>query len=287
MVQLTVISTNQFIESIRSNYARDRNALATNPIEIRALFGLLFMAGLTGSNKTNTADLWDRNGFGVEMLHLGMSLQRFRFLLRCLRFDDKNTREERRKTDKLAPIRSLFDMFVANCQNGYHMSEEVTIDEMLPGFRGRCSFRQYIPSKPNKYGIKLFALCDARMFYTSRLEVYVGLQPEGPFQVSNKPEDVVLRACQHIAGSSRNLTMDNWFTSVPLAKKLLSDYKITCIGTLRRNKRELPVDFSNPGTRREHTSMFGFTEDCTIVSYIPKKKGRTLLCSLQCTTMTV
>lgn len=279
MVQLIVDSTNTFIESIRSNYARDRDALPTNSVEIRALFGLVYLAGITGSNKTNTADLWDRNGYGVEMLHLGMSLQRFRFLLRCLRFDDKNTREERRKTDKLAPIRSLFDMFVENCQNGYHLSEYVTIDEMLPGFRGRCSFRQYIPSKPNKYGIKLFALCDAKMFYTSKLEVYVGKQPEGPYEMSNKPEDIVLRTCQHLSGSNRNITMDNWFTSVPLARKLLTDYKLTSIGTLRKNKRELPDEFSKPAKRPEHTSMFGFTEDCTIVSYIPKKKKNVIMLS--------
>jgi hypothetical protein len=44
----------------------------------------------------------------------------------------------------------------------------MTIDEMLVGFPGKCSFRQYIPSKPNKYGLKILALCDAKMFYTSK-----------------------------------------------------------------------------------------------------------------------
>ena len=37
--------------------------------------------------------------------------QRFKFLLRCLRFDSKSDREERKKTDHLAPIWEVFEMF--------------------------------------------------------------------------------------------------------------------------------------------------------------------------------
>lgn len=171
------------------------------------------------SSRLNTEDLWQNDGYGVEIFRLTMSLQRFRFLARCIRFDEKNTRPDRLKIDKLSAIRQIFDSFVANCESGYHMSEMVTIDEMLPGFRGKCSFRMYIPSKPNKYGIKIFALSDAKMFYTSKLEVYVGQQPEGPYKVSNSPSDVVYRLVDNIKNSGRNLTIDNWFTSVPLVKK--------------------------------------------------------------------
>lgn len=141
-----------------------------------------------------------------------MSIQRFRFLNRYIRFDDKNSRENRKKTDKLAPIREIFETFVKNCENGYHTSEFITIDEMLPAFRGKCSFRIYIPSKPNKYGIKIFALCDAKMCYTSKLEVYTGQQPDGPYKISNSASDVVYRLCENLRKSGKHLTTDNWFT---------------------------------------------------------------------------
>ncbi|GBP30200.1 hypothetical protein EVAR_94508_1 [Eumeta japonica] len=36
------------------------------------------------------------------------------------------------------------------------MCAEITLDEQLLAFRGRCAFRQYIPNKPAKYGIKVF-----------------------------------------------------------------------------------------------------------------------------------
>ncbi|KAK9730392.1 Transposase IS4 [Popillia japonica] len=55
--------------------------------------------------------------------------------------------------------------------------ENLTIDEKLEAFRGRCKFRQYLPSKPAKCEIKIFALVDAKLFYIYNLEIYTGKQP--------------------------------------------------------------------------------------------------------------
>jgi hypothetical protein len=68
--------------------------------------------------------------------------------------------------DKLAPIRQFFELFVTKCNSHYSVGELVTIYEKLEKFRGNCSFRQYIASKPGKYGIKIYALVDSRIFYT-------------------------------------------------------------------------------------------------------------------------
>lgn len=112
------------------------------------------------SNRHNLEDLWATDGTGVEIFRDTMSLQRFKFLLRCLSFDDVSSREARRAVDKLAPIRDIFDNFKRNCIQHYSLSEFVTTDEKLEGFRGRCSFRQYMPNKSAKYGLKLFAMVD-------------------------------------------------------------------------------------------------------------------------------
>lgn len=278
MLNLIVQHTNAYINLVAENYTRERDASPTNIAEVQALLGLLFYAGVLKANHLNAEELWKSDGTGIEIFRLTMSIKRFKFLMRCIRFDDKSTRQERKNIDKLAPIRDFFDNFVNKCKNGFSLSEYVTIDEKLEAFRGRCSFRQYIPSKPNKYGIKIFALSDSRMYYTSNLEVYVGKQPEGPYKVSNSPFDIVLRLCDAIKDSGRNLTIDNWFTSIPLVEKLLKDYKLTVIGTLRKNKPELPLEFSNPA-HPPGASMFGFTKDLTLVSYIPKKKKNVLLLS--------
>ena len=112
---------------------------------------------------------------------------------------------------------------------------------MLWKFRGKVHFRQYIPSKPGRYGIKTYAICDSKTNYTLQIEPYLG-RNTGPLQKSNKPFDLVCRLAKPFFNSSRNITMDNYFTSVPLADFLL-EKNLTILGTLRKNKREIPSEF--------------------------------------------
>ena len=90
---------------------------------------MLFLAGLLRSDHVNTANLWAMDGTGTEIFPCVLSEQRFKFLLRCLRFDNKSDREERKKTDCLALIQEIFEMFVENCRNNHSISEYCTIDE--------------------------------------------------------------------------------------------------------------------------------------------------------------
>nr|XP_022907230.1 piggyBac transposable element-derived protein 4-like [Onthophagus taurus] len=272
--------TNKYIESKRNtiSYSRERDCQNTTICEILALFGTLFLIGTKKGSHVNVMDLWNSDGTGIQILRAVMGSKRFLFLLRSLRFDDKSTRNERKKTDKLAPIRSILDSFVNNCKNSYNVSEYVTIDEMLHSFRGRCSFVQYIPSKPAKYGIKIFAMCDAKSFYTSNFEVYCGQQPNGIYKVSNSPIDIVKRLITPIENSGRNLTTDNWYSSLTLAKYLL-EKKITFIGTLRKNKREIPPEFLPNKNRQPQSSLFGFQQDTALVSYVPRKNKAVILLS--------
>lgn len=165
-----------------------------------------------------------------------------------------------------------------NCQKHYTLGEYVTIDEKLEPFRGRCGFRQYMTKKPAKYGLKIFALVDARTFYTSNMEVYVGCQPEGPYKVSNSAGDIVKRFMKPLYKSGRNLTTDNWYTSYGLAKDLLSE-KITIVGTMRKDKRQIPAEFKICKGRETHSSIFGFQQDATLVSYVTKKGKCVILLS--------
>lgn len=123
--------------------------------------------------------------------------------------------------DRFAPLRELFDSFVRHCKYNYCSSEFVTVDEMLPGFRGKCKFCQYIPSKSSKYDFKIFALCDSKM----SLDVDVGTQPQNSCKDSNTQSDVVPSLCQNIFDTGRNITMDNWFSSILLIETLFNEHK--------------------------------------------------------------
>ncbi|XP_063231053.1 piggyBac transposable element-derived protein 4-like [Bacillus rossius redtenbacheri] len=277
MIEKIVVFTNKYILKISSSYKDPSDCKPTSLTEIKSLLGLLYGMGFLHGGRMNIQDFWSTDGLGTERFPATMAFRRFRFLLKCIRFDDIETRQQRRESDKLAAVREIFEAFNGNCKKYYSMGEFMTLDEMLLSFRGRCGFRMYIPSKPGKYGIKVFALVDAKMYYTYNLEIYCGKQPAGPYQdVSFKPSDIVERMCLPVSESGRNLTIDNWFTSYDIVAKMKNEHNITIVGTVRKNKKELPPHFITAAKREPHSSVFGFQENMTLVSYVPKR-GKTVL----------
>lgn len=276
MINMIVVNTNIYINKMRINETSTYKTKDTDATEIKAVFGLLYIAGVLHGGRMNLEEFWTTDGTGCNIFPVTMGIIRFRFLLASIRLDNVHTREERRKVDKLAAVRLFFDAFVNNCKSSYVIGEYATLDEMLWAFRGRCGFRMYIANKPAKYGLKIFALTDARTYYTVNMEIYAGSQIEGPYAVSNTTNDLVERITGPLHGTSRNITMDNWFTSVEIAKKLLSEHKLTVVGTIRKNKRQIPPEFLQTKNREVFSTMFGFTEDITLASYV-SKKGKCVL----------
>lgn len=134
-----------------------------------------------------------------------------------------------------------------------------------------------MPSKPAKYGIKWWLCCDSDNAYICDLDIYVGKARDGTV-AKRVGETVVTNLTQSFKGSGRNITMDNFFTSVPLAKTLLRD-NLTLVGTVRKNKTEIPVEFMPHKKRNVRSSTFGFDGDLTLVSYVPKTNRAVILLS--------
>ena len=106
-----------------------------------------------------------------------MSRQRFCNLLRFLRFDDHSTRLDRLKSDKLAPIRHIFESIKTSLFDSYYTGTYLTIDERLCKYWDKCTFRQYyMPRKPDKFGLKLWIFADSLTCHPVGIEVYVGKQ---------------------------------------------------------------------------------------------------------------
>lgn len=81
--------TNEHISASAANFSRERDTARTNIYETQALFGLLYMAGVLKSSRLNVRELYSTKGTCVEIFRLVMSINRFQFLLRHLRFDDE------------------------------------------------------------------------------------------------------------------------------------------------------------------------------------------------------
>ena len=57
---------------------------------------------------------------------------------------------------------SKIEWFVENIttqwKDLYYPNQDLTVDESIIGYRGRCRYLQYNPNKPVKYGLKYFSL---------------------------------------------------------------------------------------------------------------------------------
>ena len=84
------------------------------------------------------------------------------FLLRCIRFDNRATKDKRIKENPFAAVSKIWEAFINNCKQRYWPGENITINEQLLQFRGRCGFRMYLWSKPAQYGLKIMMVCNSK-----------------------------------------------------------------------------------------------------------------------------
>ena len=198
-----------------------------------------------------------------------MSEARFSFLITCLRFDDHETREDRRREDKFAPIRTLWDMFIEYCGKLYTPHASLTVDEQLQAFRGKCPFRMYIPNKPAKYGIKIVMICDVESKYMLNGIPYLGKNGTRPLPGLNLGHTFTMQMAKKYHHTGRNVTVDNWFTSLPLTLDLLRNCGMTLLGTIRPNKKEIPAIMKSKVNRTRGSCAFLYTKELTLISYSP------------------
>ncbi|KAI4886808.1 hypothetical protein NFI96_022436 [Prochilodus magdalenae] len=231
-----------------------------------AYIGVLLLAGVYKSSNEATDSLWDAST-GRNIFRATMSLQNFQMISRVLRFDNRDTRA---KSDKLAPIRDVWEKWVQLLPLMFNPGPEVTVDERFLPFRGKCPFRKYMPSKPGKNGIKIWAACDAKTSYAWNLQIYTG-KSASSIPEKKQGKRVVLDMTTGLQG--HNITCDNFFTSYDLVQEL------TMVGTVKKNKPELPAAMLQVKDRAPLSSKFVFTDTTTAVSYCPKNQRNVILMS--------
>ena len=247
--------------------------------ELPATLSLLYMSGVFRLHKVSVRRIWTKCPMQNPIFPAVMSGKRFAEILSLLRFDDKQTRESRRANDKFAPVRDVWNLFVSQCMKMYTPSAYLTVDEQLLGFRGKCPFRQYIKSKPDRYGIKLWVCADAETYYVFNMKPYLGREESVTRDKTvSLGSDVVLKLTEPLERSGRNITCDNFFTNVQLADVLLRK-NLTLLGTVRRSNRDIPSEFQANRSRTVGSSLFGFSGDKTLVSFVPKRNRSVMLLS--------
>ena len=140
--------------------------------------------------------------------------------------------------------------------------------------KSRCSFITFMPNKPDKYGIKFWVIVDVNSKYVSNIIPYLGAQEKDERGGVPLAESVVMKLAQHVTGKGYNITCDNFFTSLQLAKRLANE-KISIVGTMRKNRRELSKKMTEAENGGLHSSQFFWNSDDSeglFVKYQPKSK---------------
>lgn len=235
-LELLVTETNRYAGQKKISNSLPRARIKkwkdTYKQEMEVFIGLQIWMGLV--HLPRLADYWSGNTLYKNKVSQVMSRNRFELLLSSWHFSNNANADP---SDRLYKISPLIKLLVANFEKYFTPKEHICIDETLVPFRGRLSFLQYIKNKRHKFGVKLFKLC-VEGGYTYDFRIYCGQEKRGPENVATS---VVMKLCDPLLDNGRTIYVDNYYTSVELAHKLL-ERKTHLVGTLRKNRKNNPKD---------------------------------------------
>ena len=128
-----------------------------------------------------------------------------------------------------------------------------------------------MPSKPRKYGLKIFWACKSSNGYALNAIAYGG--KEGDQVHRNLGQDIVLRLLEPYYGTGRDVCTDNFFTSYNLAKLLL-EKSLTIFGTIRNHRRKIPHSLNNRMELYSSTFLYNHDDGVCLVAYQAKRNKK-------------
>ncbi|PNF31583.1 hypothetical protein B7P43_G00790 [Cryptotermes secundus] len=249
LVQLIVDETNRYAQQEISKIARPltfRSRIRKwEDVTVDEMYVVLALIMLTGIDQRPTLrSYYSKNRllftpFFAETL----PLERLEVIMRFLHFSDNSKQNEYQGPSKLFKIYPVIQHLSRKFQILYLPGHNIAIDESLTLWKGRLSFKQYLPLKAAKFGIKTFELCESSSGYVWSFLVYTGQGMELTNQYvtaeTNKTTAIVITLLENLLGRGHTVWMDNFYNSPDLARFLKSK-NTDCVGTLRPNRKNVP-----------------------------------------------
>jgi len=208
----------------------------TTSSEIKSFLGLLIAMGI--HRLPNYRQFWSTDPFfRVQQIADVMSRSRVEKLRSNLHVNDNTKRVPRdhQAYDKLHKIRPILTQMNELYQKQAVSSYSQSVDEAMILFKGRSSFRQYMPMKPIKRGFKVWVRADGKTGYVYQIDIYTGKEESYAFCTR-----VLKHLTEPLIGTGTHVRFDNFFSTVDLMEELL-EKKIYATCTVRPNRRDLPL----------------------------------------------
>ena len=160
---------------------------------------------------------WSSNEYlGVEAIKKIMSRSRF---VKLNQYVHLNNNEDEipygtAGYNSLFKIQPALDIIKKTFSECYRPGKNMSIDEAMVASKGRTHLKQYLPSKPIKWGFKIWTIAESSTGYISDFDIYTGKRdrPSG----HGLGYDVVMRLSCRYHYQFRHLYFDNCFSSVNL-----------------------------------------------------------------------
>ena len=132
-------------------------------------------------------------------------------------------------------------MLVSKFQQAFYPFQNLSVDEMVIGWKGKWKYKQYNAFKPKKYHIKTFGLCDSATGYVFNILTYFGNETSympNQDESSGQAEKVFQYLLQGL-DQGHHVFADRYYTTYKLVQ-YLSQHKTYYTGTLNTNRKNFP-----------------------------------------------
>ena len=121
--------------------------------------------------------------------------------------------------DPLFKVRPFLDLLLPQFKAHFQPGRDLSIDEAMIGFERSIFFKQYMPAKPTKWGIKVWEMCEAATGCRVVFDICTGRASRQSTEVCLGHE-VVDKLASEYYNQNRHLYFDRFFASVPMMKHL-------------------------------------------------------------------
>ena len=219
---------------------------------------------------------------GCSWIKSTMPRNRFKTINRFLHLADNAFLRRRGDPnyDPIFKVRPIVEHMKTRFRQYFVPHKCLAIDEAMIKFNGRLKFKQYMPSKPTKFGIKVWEICDSSNGYCLDFDVYTGKESDPPSR-NGVGYDVIEKLTRPYTNKFHHVYFDRYFTGLPIVEHLLR-LNTYASGTVNLNRKGLPKRAKSLKLKRGAARFFQ-KENSRVVLTTWRDKRQVSVLSSNCT----
>ena len=211
---------------------------------VLAFLSILMLRGAYGIRSTSL--FWEGSPEGISAPFVQNLMPRDNYvqMRRFIHFVDSESLPQGPHIPGWHPLQKILPVLKtvqSTMQAAWTLGRNIVIDESMILYNGRAiRWVQYMPKKPIKHGIKVFALCCAETGVLIAFLIYTGKDFDDPgedWSAIGVVDRLLSMAGLLTKGVGRTLYTDNWYTSIALMEHCYRLYGFFLVGTFAMTKK--------------------------------------------------